>query len=160
MYSGKEIADTLVELGASHVVWLPDSTLGPWEEAIVAEPKLSLVRVCREGEAWTLAAGLHLGGKQPVVMIQCTGLFESGDSLRNVLFDMKLPLFAVIGYRSYLIENSRDTARKFVEPVLDAWGLDYVLIKSQEDKPRLADHYRRTQAESRGGAALIAEGKM
>ena len=160
MYSGEEMAKVLVDLGVSHVVWLPDSTLGPWEQAIVSEPSLSLVRVCREGEAWTIAAGLQLGGKSPLVMIQCTGLFESGDALRNVLFDMKLPLFAVIGYRSYLVENSPDTARKYVEPVLDAWGLDYVLIKSDDDKPLLAEHYRRSQAEGRPGVALIAEGKM
>ncbi len=46
--------------------------------------RYALVRVCREGEAWEVAAGLHLGGATPLVMIQCTGLFESGDAIRNV----------------------------------------------------------------------------
>src|ERR1700722_12702968 len=105
----------------SHVVALPDSTLGTWEDAIRASESSKLVRVCREGEAWAIAAGLYLGGRQPLVMIQTTGLFESGDALRNVLFDLHLPLYALIGYRSYLIPNSPDSARKFAEPILKTW---------------------------------------
>src|SRR5689334_8240126 len=101
MFTGEEFVAELTGLGITHVVWLPDSTLGPWEEALSAAPHLSLVRVCREGEAWVLAAGLHLGGQRPLVVMQCTGLFESGDALRNVLHDYQIPLFALIGYRSY-----------------------------------------------------------
>src|SRR5581483_2304220 len=121
MLSGTEIASTLAELGVTHVVWLPDSTLGTWESALAESQKLELVRVCREGEAWTIAAGLYLGGKQPVVVIQSTGLFESGDALRNVLFDLNLPLYSLVGYRSYLLENSTDSAKRFAEPILRAW---------------------------------------
>ena len=50
-----------------------------------------------------MAGGLHLGGATPLVLIQCTGLFESGDSLRNIVHDWTLPIFSVIGYRSYFI---------------------------------------------------------
>lgn len=160
MFSGDEIARTLLELGVTHVVWLPDSALGPWEHALSTTPGLSLLRVCREGEAWILAAGLKLGGQEPVVMIQCTGLFESGDSLRNALFDLRLPLFAVIGYRSYLVEDSPDSAKRFTEPILRAWGIEYELIRDAADKPRLAEHYRRCREQRIPGAVLIAEGQM
>lgn len=160
MFTGEEIVSTLVSLDVSHVVWLPDSALGPWERALEREPSITLVRVCREGEAWTLAAGLHLGGMRPLVMIQCTGMFESGDALRNVLFDMKLPLYAVIGYRSYLVDGSPDTAKKFTEPILKGWGLDYVLVDSPAVKNRLADHYRECQGAGRAGLTLLAEGRM
>ena len=37
--------------GFTHVVWIPDSALGPWEPALVSSDKLKLVRPCREGEA-------------------------------------------------------------------------------------------------------------
>jgi sulfopyruvate decarboxylase subunit alpha len=153
------VVATLEDLGLTHVVWLPDSAIGPWESALLASRKLSLVRVCREGEAWTIAAGLFLGGQRPLVVIQNTGLFESGDALRNVLFDLGLPLFALIGYRNYLVAHSPDTARSFTEPVLRAWGLDYVLIDSPDALSRLAEHYRACQAAGRPGVALVAEGK-
>jgi sulfopyruvate decarboxylase subunit alpha len=155
MFSGEQVASTLAELGITLVVWLPDSALGPWEAALEQSASFQLIRVCREGEAWAVAAGLHIGGKRPLVVIQNTGLFESGDSLRNALFDLKLPLYAIIGYRSYLLPDSPDSAKRFTEPILAAWGLDTAAAW-----PRFAEHFRACQAAGKPGAALLAEGRM
>lgn len=160
MFSGEQIVTELDRMGISHVVWLPDSTLGAWEAALAASPGQRLIRVCREGEAWAIAAGLYLGGARPLVMIQCTGLFDSLDALRNAVYDYQLPLFAVIGYRSYLIANSGDSARSLTEPTLRAWGIDYRLIDSPEELPRLARQYQACQKAGVAGAVLIAEGRM
>jgi sulfopyruvate decarboxylase TPP-binding subunit len=160
MILGHQIEEAVSQLGTTHVVWLPDTALGQWEEALEKSASFDLLRVCREGEAWPLAAGLYLGGKSPLVMMQTTGLFESGDALRNVLFDLGIPLFALIGYRSYLVEDSPDTAKKFAEPILDAWGLRYELIQGSEDLPKLADHIRVCRTDGVPGVGLIAEGAM
>jgi sulfopyruvate decarboxylase TPP-binding subunit len=159
MISAQCIAAEIARAGITHVVWLPDSLLGTWEGALQATPGLTLVRVCREGEAWALAAGLWIGGAHPLVVMQNTGLFESGDSLRNAWFDLALPLYALIGYRSYLIEGSKDTARRFTEPVLQAWGVDHVLLREDGDVPRLAEHMHACAQANRPGVALIAEGR-
>ena len=159
-FPAEQVIEQLVELGVTHVVWLPDSALGPWEQALASCDKLQLVRVCREGEAWAIAAGLHLGGKQPMVVIQNTGLFESGDALRNVLFDLQLPLLAIVGYRSYLVEGSADSARRFTEPILNAWGLRYVLVRGPGELATMADHFRDCQKRNEPGVALLAEGRM
>src|ERR1700688_4950313 len=101
MIDGLTLTVALKNCGITHVVWIPDTEIGAWNAALAADDGLALIRVCREGEAFALAAGLWLGGKKPIVLIQCTGLFEAGDTLRNVLHDMKLPLFFVVGVRSY-----------------------------------------------------------
>lgn len=160
MFSGTEIVAEFRRMELTHVVWLPDSTLGAWEQALSDAGDVRLIRVCREGEAWAAAAGLHLGGARPLVMLQCTGLFESGDSLRNALFDFGLPLFAIIGYRSYLLPNATDSAKTFTEPVLRAWGLDYRLIDAREKLPHLHQHYSACRQACKPGVALIAEGRM
>jgi len=160
VFTADEIVAELESLGITHVVWLPDSTLGQWEGALSAASSLSLIRVCREGEAWGIAAGLHLGGAAPIVMIQCTGLFESGDSLRNAVFDYGLPLFAIIGYRSALIPASTDSARTFTEPNLRSWGIDYHLIDKPERRADLQAHYKACREARRPGVVLIAEGRM
>jgi sulfopyruvate decarboxylase TPP-binding subunit len=160
MFSGTQFAAELSGMGITHVVWLPDSTLGQWEEALSTAPGLRLIRVCREGEAWVIAAGLYLGGARPLVMIQCTGLFESGDSLRNALYDYGLPLFAVVGYRSALNPAATDSARTFTEPNLKSWGLDYRLIERPEQLPELRAHYTACHEARRPGVVLIAEGRM
>jgi sulfopyruvate decarboxylase TPP-binding subunit len=157
VFTGIEFAAKLAELGFTHVVWVPDSEVGPWEEALESSPRLRLVRVCREGEAWPLAAGLHLGGQVPLIVMQSTGLFESGDALRNVLFDLRLPLFSLIGVRNGLVSESRDSARTFAEPILQAWGLDCVWLRGPHDKPRFAEHVLRCRRSGQAGVALLAE---
>jgi sulfopyruvate decarboxylase TPP-binding subunit len=159
VFSGEQLSSLLEELEITHVITVPDSTIGRWESAIERSPRLRLVRVCREGEAWQVAAGLHLGGATPVVMIQCTGLFESGDALRNALHDWKLPIFSIIGYRSYLDQAKLpgDTCLVFTEPILDAWRIDYTLITSAAQLGDIGAHFRACRAAERPGAALIAE---
>ena len=34
MFTGPQIADAFASLGVTHVVWLPDSTLGTWEASL------------------------------------------------------------------------------------------------------------------------------
>lgn len=126
MVSGQQLAALLLDVGVTHVVTIPASTIGEWGDAMEATPGRRVVRVCREGEAWAVAGGLYLGGATPLVLIQCTGLFDSGDAPRNVVHDWKLPIYSVIGYRSYLNQSvlPGDTCLEFTEPLLDARKLD------------------------------------
>ncbi|HEY4218600.1 MAG TPA: thiamine pyrophosphate-binding protein [Gemmatimonadaceae bacterium] len=160
IFNGEQIAEMLDQLGVSHVVTVPDSTIGPWQGAIERRGRTRLVRVCREGEAWEVAAGLYLGGASPMVMIQCTGLFESGDAIRNVLHDWKLPIFSMIGYRSYLNQDTLpgDTCLVFTEPVLDAWKIDYRVLTSPQQFGEVAAHYAACKRDGTAGAIIVAEG--
>jgi sulfopyruvate decarboxylase TPP-binding subunit len=161
VFTGQQIASLLLELGVTHVVSIADSTIGAWAEEIDRTPGISLVRVCREGEAWAVAGGLQLGGAIPLVLIQCTGLFESGDALRNVLHDWKIPVFSIIGYRSYLDQSTipGDTCLVFTEPVLDAWKLDYRFVKQPSEFDLIRQHFIDCRARSVPGVILLAEGK-
>ena len=160
MLDGPSVAGALRDCGVTHVVWIPDSELGTWQAALLAEPGLSLVRVCREGEAIAVAAGLLLGGRRPVVLIQCTGLFEAGDALRNFVHDLKLPLFFVVGVRSYHAHRrgqGADTCPVFTEPILRAWQLPYTLLEDRHTADDLADLYRQARSADRAAAVLIPE---
>ena len=160
MFSGAQIGALLHRCGITHVLTVPDSTLGRWETGI-AHAGVRLIRVCREGEAWATAAGLYLGGARPLVMIQCTGLLESGDALRNVLHDWQLPIPSIIGYRSYLNQDTLpgDTCLVFTEPTLRAWQIDYRLITTPDQFDVMARHLEACLAEPKPGAVLIAEGQ-
>jgi sulfopyruvate decarboxylase TPP-binding subunit len=160
MLNGPAIVAALKRCGITHVIWIPDSELGTWEAALSSAAGLTLLRVCREGEAFTLAAGLHLGGKKPTVLVQCTGLFEAGDALRNVLHDMKLPLFFVVGVRSYYLHQqgaTADTCPIFTEPIMRAWQVPYVVLDHRHGADDLTNSYLQAQTEKRAGAVLIAE---
>ena len=94
-------------------------------------------------------------------MIQCTGLFESGDAIRNVLHDWKLPIFSIIGYRSYLNQDTLpgDTCLVFTEPVLDAWKIDYRLLTTPSQLGVIAEHYAACRDARRAGRDPHRRGK-
>jgi sulfopyruvate decarboxylase TPP-binding subunit len=160
MLDGPSVVAALKDCGVTHVIWIPDSELGTWDHALSSDSELQLIRVCREGEAMAVAAGLMLGGKHPVVAIQCTGLFEAGDSLRNIVHDMKLPLFMIVGLRGYYAHQQKktnDTCPVFAEPILKAWQIPYSILENRHTANDLAQAYRRAQAESRAAVVCLAE---
>lgn len=155
-FTARNVVDTLIECGVSHVVWLPDTESGFLFETLRDEPRLKLVPVCREGEAIPLATGLWVAGQKPVVIIQSTGLFESGDSLRGMAIDYKLPLLLLIGYRGY--EGGRpaaDSAATYLEPVLRAWDIPYYLIDSNANLDIIPRAYRESQERPGPVAVLV-----
>ena len=137
MNDGSALAAALTACGVTHVVWIPDSELGRWDAALFGAGPPFGSRL-PGGEAFAVAAGLLLGGKQPLILIQCTGLFEAGDSLRNFIHDLKLPLFFVVGVRNWQAHEqgrSADTCPVFTEPILRAWRIPYTFL----DPSRIAE---------------------
>lgn len=160
MLDGLAVAAALKECGVTHVIWIPDSYTGTWDNVLRADHGLKLIRVCRESEAMAIAAGLLLGGKRPVVVVQCTGLFDAGDALRNILYDLQLPLFLIVGVRSYYLHQKQatdDSCPVYTEPILRAWQVPYVVLDERHTASDLASAYRQAQAENRPGAVLLAE---
>ena len=81
--SPARVLEEMKNNGVTHVVWLPDSETNFLYVLMRDEPTLDLIPVSREGHAFSTAAGLAAGGKKPVILIQNTGMMESGDSLRG-----------------------------------------------------------------------------
>lgn len=150
------ILDELKKCGTTHIVWLPDTEARFMHEAIRNEPSITLVPVSREGECLGIAAGLMLGGKQPVVLHQSTGFFESGDSVRGIALDLQLPLLLMIGYRGYQESGLVvDSAAVFLEPILNAWGIKYYLVASDDDAENISRAFREAQETKKPVAVLI-----
>jgi sulfopyruvate decarboxylase subunit alpha len=149
----------LKELGkcdVTHIVWLPDSEANFMYGAMMSQKEIALVPVCREGEAIAVAMGLQLGGKKPVVLHQNTGLFESGDSLRGLALDLKLPLLLMIGYRGWLHgDPMTDSAGVFTEKILNTWGIKYYLVESDDDVAKISSAYNEAHETNRPVAILI-----
>ena len=96
--SAKKVVEQLHLNNVTHVVWLPDSETNFMYDQLTQDSSIEIVSVSREGETMPIAAGLWAGGKRPVVMIQNTGLFESGDSIRGMTIDIQFPLVIFVGY--------------------------------------------------------------
>lgn len=168
----------LEETGITHVVGIPDNTSAPLFDALVGHPRVRLVEVTREGEAFALASGLWMGGAAPLVVIQNTGLLESGDALRGTAVRMGTPLPFVVTGRGYagmeaagigpgtertpdlLTTAEVDSVALLTEPTLRAWGIPYARCAMGEDP---AHAVRRLVADARARhhpTALLFTGSL
>ncbi len=125
---------------------------------MLRQPWMDIIPVSREGESWSTALGLNVAGKTPVVLIQNTGMMESGDSLRGMALDAGFPLVAVIGYRGWTRRGiTPDSAARYTEPFLNAFGLEYFLVEHDEDGPRISEAFRRSRETKRPVVVLIGD---
>lgn len=140
--------------GVTHVLGIPDNSSGPLFDALQDHPAVRLLIVTREGEAFAMAAGLWLGGARPLVVVQNTGLLESGDALRGTAIRMGAPVpFVVTGRgfgrlpaagvdrstprtRELLVRADVDSVALFTEPTLEAWAVPYTTCDEGADAAR------------------------
>lgn len=169
--SAAAVARTLRRCGITHVVGLPDNSSARLFSLLARGRAPRRVAVTREGEAFAVAAGLWIGGARPAVLVQNTGLLESGDGLRGTALRMRIPLLCMITYRGYaglagrrtgdLPEPERfsradlDSAALVTEPTLKAWGLPYRFLGSDEDLGVIAEALERAEREARPIALLV-----
>ncbi|MCS7207025.1 MAG: thiamine pyrophosphate-binding protein [Dehalococcoidia bacterium] len=157
--SADRVVEAFRQCGVTHIVWLPDSETGFLYEALREEKSITLVPVAREGESMAVAAGLWMGGKVPLVLIQSTGFFESGDSIRGVVLDLNLPLVMCVGYRGYEKQTPRtqraDSAAVYLEPIVQAWGIPYYLVENDEDTGRIVQAFQEAQRRQGPVAVLM-----
>lgn len=169
-----DLAAVLQAEGVSHAVGLPDSVSAPLLDRLTAHG-VRFVQVTREGEAFAVASGLWLGGATPVVVIQNTGLLESGDALRGTASRMGVPLVMLVTYRGHaklqasgldpgslprprdvLVRADVDTVALFTEPTLAAWGVPFETLTPDDGARQLAGAFRSAREAERPVAVLLA----
>ena len=144
--------------GVTHVVYLPDSETNHLFIAMEEDPDMYVVPVAREGETMAIAAGIIIGGKKPVCLIQNSGMFECGDSIRGLTLDTNLPVVMLVGYRGWTRHGvTPDSAARYTEPILDAWGIKYYLVESDADADRISTAFEEAEATNRPVAVLVGD---
>ncbi len=156
--SPEKVLEQMKKNGVTDVVWLPDSETNWLFLLMEAEPSLRLVGVSREGHACSIAAGLSAGGNTPVVLIQNTGMMESGDSIRGWLISLEIPVVLMVGYRGYTRHGvNKDTAADFTEPFINAFGLKYYLVENDGDAERISVAFEETERTKKPVVILVAD---
>jgi len=141
--------------GVTDVVWLPDSETNWLYMMMLAEPGLRLIGVTREGHAASIAAGLFAGGRKPMILIQNTGMLESGDSIRGWLMGLKVPVVLMVGYRGYTRHGvNTDTAATYTERFLMAFNIPFFLVENDGDADRIATAFKLAE-ETKGPVVVL-----
>ena len=175
MIRARLIVDELRRHGVTDVVGLPDNASKILLELLGAEPGIRPLTVTREGEAFAIASGLWVGGRAPVVLVQNTGLLESGDALRGTAMRMRVPLVCLVMVRGHgllaarglqpppakldaglLSRSDVDSVALLTEPTLRAWSVPWEVMANDADVPRIGAAFRRARELEQPVAVLIA----
>ena len=152
------VLEQMKKNGVTHVVWLPDSETNWLFLLMQADPSLTLVGVNREGLAFSAASGIYAGGKTPLILIQNTGLMESGDSMRGWAMQMEVPVVLMVGYRGYTRHGvNTDTAATYTERFLNAFNIQYYLVEQDSDAERISIAFAEAKKTKRTVAVLVAD---
>jgi sulfopyruvate decarboxylase subunit alpha len=174
MAQARLVLDALRRHAVTDVVSLPDNSSAALLVLLRESADIRLLSVTREGEAFALAAGLWMGGRNPLVLIQNTGLLESGDSLRGTLLRMRIPVVCLVTYRGYakllrwgasppepspeiLSRPELDSVAVMTEPTLRAWGVPFDFLHTDSDISRISAAFAQAQQSSAPAAVLVTQ---
>lgn len=153
--------------GVDHVVTVPDwvqlSLHTRLEQGV---PGIRLVNTSSENQAVTVAAGLTIGGKRPLLMMQNQGLYNCINTLRAVCLDARVPMVFMVGQFGREYANlgqpstaSRRTMVSIMEPMLTGMGVPFRCLDRPDDMTQLDEAYKQAQ-ELRTAAVLLVGAPM
>lgn len=138
----KKVLDVLDDRGITHVTTVPDFAQLSLQMRLEQNylPNTRVMRCCAEDQAVECAAGLWIGGKKSIVIMQNQGFYACMNSIRAVGIDAKIPLVLMIGAWGREFENLGQDPRQskravvaMVEPVLEALGIQYWRVEAPNE---------------------------
>lgn len=162
--SGRAAVAALQRNKVDHVVTVPDWVqLSMHAQLAQGQDGIRLLNVCSENQCVTMGAGLTLGGRRPMLVMQNQGLYNCINTLRAVCMDAQVPLVFMVGQfgREYANfgqdpRTSRRTMVRILEPLLQTLGLPFWRMDSADDLGQMEEAYATAQA--RRTAALLLVG--
>ncbi len=157
---GSAIIAALKRAGVGFVLSVPDIVTSAhllWP--IAADPDFRLIRVCKEDEAFGVAAGLSFCDQRAVLLIQQTGLLDSLNALRAVGVELEMPICALVGLQGREAKvapaASAAYAVRIVAPILDAMGIASGLVETPEQAAAITDTIDTAYRLSRPAVVLL-----
>ena len=162
--SATEVVSGLQRNRVDHVVTVPDWVqLSLHQRLHEGVPGIRLINCSNENQCLTVAAGLQLGGRRPLLVMQNQGLYNCTNTLRAVGLDAHIPLVLMVGQfgREYAnfghpSTSSRRVMVNLLEPLLNTLGVPYHRLETPADLTAMDIAF--TQAEKRNGPVALLVG--
>ncbi len=158
--SGAAIIAALKRAAVGHLAALPQITTSAgllWP--LSRDTDLRLIRLSKEDEGVSICAGLAACGKRAVLLMQDSGFFDSLNAIRVIAMEFEQPICMLVGLVAkepgVPPRQSAMYAARVIEPVIDAMGIDRLLIEEAGEEPRIDPAIDRAYAQSRALVVLI-----
>ena len=159
LVSALEAANTIVsglrEAGINLVATLPDINLAELLHEVENDKELIHVPLCREEEGIGICAGGYLVGKKCAAIMQNGGFYNSTNAIVSTLLQYQIPLLLLIYYAGDIGDRTFSTSGALTEPVLQALGIRYYIMRSTVDAPELIKRAQVLAEDSKRPIALL-----
>jgi sulfopyruvate decarboxylase subunit alpha len=153
--AAQTILQALRNAGINLVATLPDVNLSELLRVVEESRELVHVPVCREEEGIGICAGAYLVGKKCAAIMQNGGFFNSNNAIVSTLLQYQIPLLLLIYYAGDVGDRTFSTTGSLTEPVLQALGIRYYVMRETEDAPELILRAQILTEDSKRPVALL-----
>ena len=153
--AAQTIVAALCGAGINFVATLPDINLSELLQAVEESRELIHVPVCREEESIGICAGGYLVGKKCAAIMQNGGFFNSNNAIVSTLLQYQIPLLLLIYYAGDVGDRTFSTTGGLTEPVLQALGIRYYIMRATEDAAELIRRAQILTEDSKRPVALL-----
>ncbi|NIQ03046.1 MAG: sulfopyruvate decarboxylase subunit alpha [Nitrospinaceae bacterium] len=160
MLSSKNFIEKLQGHGFDFFTGVPCSLLSGLIAELESDPRLGYIPSVREDAAVGLCAGAYMGGKQPVVFMQNSGLGYSLNAFTSLNLIYKLPVLVVMSWRGC---GGKDAPEHIImgevnEQLLETARMDYAVLAEDNTDSVLATALRKIKEEQVPFTLLVKKG--
>lgn len=160
----KKLVCSLKGAGIDFVAYLPETRLSQIIPLLRQDHDVQLVAAASEAEAVTIAAGATLAGKRAGVYLENTGLYVSSYPLLVIGKQLGVPLLLIVAYLGGVPDQRNSflyaTIGNRTVPLLEALGIDHVLLEDGERLEIKVRNAMRTAESLRAPVALLFGGEF
>lgn len=132
--NSKDFINKLIEQNYTHLCVVPCSFAKYIINEAINNPNIEYLPASSEAIACSIAAGLKISGKQPIVIIQSSGLTNTGSCITSLLnpYDITFPILT--SWRTYKDGDSEIQHKHLATKLpnlIKAYGYDSVILDNQ-----------------------------
>lgn len=149
--ASQRIVDAAAECGISLVASLPDGWITNLIERFAGDARFRHVAVNREESAIGLCSGAFFGGLGAFALMGASGFLTCIYALTKINYTYQVPLLIGITMRGGFGDQAKfhQSNALYLEPVMKAIDIPYMVIDRADDIPRLGVAYRHSRTYAR-----------
>jgi phosphonopyruvate decarboxylase len=135
MLDTKEFISKLIEKGYSHLCVVPCSFAKDVINEAINNKDIEYLPCASEAVAASVAAGLKMSGKKPIVIVQSSGVTNMGSNITSLLKPYGVTFPIISSWRTYKDGDSEIQHQHLateLPKLIESYGYDYTII-NQED---------------------------
>lgn len=153
--AAKIILGGLKSAGINLIATLPDINLSQLLREVEEDRDIVHVPLCREEEGIGICTGAYLVGKKCAAIMQNGGFFNSNNAIVSTLLQYQIPLLLLIYYAGDIGDRTFATSGSMTEPVLQALGIRYYIMRDPDDAPELIKRAQILTEDAKRPVALL-----